>query len=297
MGFPGGKMFKRVLSFIGLISFTLTVGFIWTHGLGTILLRVAPWAFLTALIIGTTVGIIGSRIKHIPRSEKLDKQSERHTIGSIIEHWGTAIGIFILMVSGFQIRSHSGFSATNLHFLGLFLILLFGSYFITDFFAAKKYEALLPDGNDIVNGTLKKYLFKVASKETGKYLSSQKSAFLVFVILGGQIFFSGVIKLLPFYIHVPTQILQSATILHDVSAFLFMVMLIIHVCLVVALRAHRPLLRSWFTGKHPKGHEPKPVEPVNLIPEELKITHAESLVEKFIIRNSLPSDDIERLQV
>ena len=172
----------------------------------------------------------------------------------MMEHWGTAIGIFILIVSGFQIHDRGGLSAIKLHFLGLFFTLLFGSYFLADFFVSKKYDTLLPNMKDIVDGTIKKYLLRLKSKETGKYLSSQKSSFLAFAILGGLIFISGVIKLIPFYGHIPFQILKIATSIHDVSALLFVLILAVHILLVIAHRANWPLLRSWFNGKTPEGH-------------------------------------------
>jgi cytochrome b subunit of formate dehydrogenase len=185
-----------------------------------------------------------------------------------MEHWGTAAGIFILIISGFQVRFYKGFAATNLHYLGLFLTLLFGTYFAADFIVSKKWE-LLPDEKDIIDGTIKKYLFHIKSKETGKYLSSQKSSFLAFVVLGGQILISGTIKVLVFYMHIPTGLLQVATWVHDVSALLFGLILIVHVFLVLTNRENRVLLRSWFTGKVPEEPLPETVSKDHIEPEKL----------------------------
>jgi cytochrome b subunit of formate dehydrogenase len=253
-------MFKRILTFVGLLTFITVLTVLWTRDPGSILLKVAPWAFIGAVVVGISAGFAGARKKRFILFGELEKQPVRHTVGSILEHWGTAVGIFILVVSGFQIRLHGGFSSMSSHFLGLFLTLLFGTYFITDFFISKKYEALLPDAKDIFDGTIKKYLLKIEHKETGKYQSSQKSAFLVFIILGGQIALSGAVKLLLFYIRVPPTIVETATLIHDVSAFLFVLMLIVHVFLVLAMREHRPLLGSWLTGRHPGKHVSRPVQ-------------------------------------
>ena len=256
----GNKVFKRILTFVGLLTFITALTALWTRDPGSVLLKVAPWAFIGAVIAGISAGLVGAWKQRFVRSGELEKQPARHTVGSILEHWGTAVGIFILVISGFQIRLHGGFSSMSSHFLGLFLTLLFGAYFVADFFISKKYEELLPDAKDIFDGTIKKYLLKTEHKETGKYQSSQKSAFLVFIIFGGQIGLSGAMKLLPFYIRVPPTVIETATLIHDVSAFLFVLMLIVHVFLVLAMREHRPLLGSWFTGRHPGKHVSRPVE-------------------------------------
>jgi cytochrome b subunit of formate dehydrogenase len=174
-------------------------------------------------------------------------------VDSILEHWGTAAGIFILMVSGLQIHYHGGLPAIKLHFLGIFLTLLFGSYFLADFFVSKKFKILLPNVKDIVDGTVKKYLLRIKFKETGKYLASQKASFLIFVILGTFIAISGVIKLLFFYTPLPFRLTEIATKVHDISALLFGLVVAVHVLLVIARRANWPLLRSWFNGKIPEG--------------------------------------------
>jgi cytochrome b subunit of formate dehydrogenase len=172
----------------------------------------------------------------------------------MVEHWGTAVGIFILIVSGIQIRYHGGLPAIKLHFLGIFFTLLFGSYFVADFFISKKYTTLWPNMKDLIDGTIKKYLLRFKFKETGKYLASQKASFLIFVILGVLILVTGVIKLFFFYIALPFRLLEIATKVHDISALLFALVLAVHVLLVIARRGNWPLLWSWFNGKTPEGH-------------------------------------------
>jgi len=264
-------VFKRVLFLVGLLAFITAVIVLWKDGLGTTLFRSSRWLFIGSTIVGTPTGIIGATIKRKSQSRNVIIKQERHTVDSTMEHWGTAVGIFILIISGFQIRLHRGLAGTNLHFLGLFLTLLFGTYFISDFFVSKKAETLLPDMKDIVDGTLKKYLLHKKSKETGKYLSSQKSSFLAFAIIGSQILISGVIKLLVFYIHIPTLLIQIATQVHDISAVLFGLILIIHVFLVLTNRMNRILLLSWFTGKPKEEPIPEVGTSENLVPAELEI--------------------------
>ena len=248
-------MLKRILFTAGLIVFIAASSIVWTHSLGINLFRETRWIFIAAFLVGLIAGIIGAILKQLRRSRAVNKPPERHTLDSIIEHWGTAIGLIIMIVSGYQIHEHGGLNAIKLHFLGLFLTLLFGSYFASDFIISKKYATLFPNIKDIIDGTIKKYLFRFKSKETGKYLSSQKSSFLLFTILGGLIFISGVIKLLPFYTHISFSIIKIATTIHDISAWGFVVMLVIHILLLIVRPAYRPLLGSWFNGKTPKSQQ------------------------------------------
>ena len=248
-------MSKRVLFTIGMIAFIAIVSIWWTHNLGINLFLETRWIFIATFVVGIIAGTIGARIKQSRRSRASNQPPERHTLDSIMEHWGTAVGIFILIISGYQIHEHGGPNAIKLHFLGLFLTLLFGSYFLADFFVSRKYTTLFPNMKDIVDGTIKKYLFRLKSKETGKYLSSQKSSFLLFSILSGLILVSGVIKLLPFYVPISYRIVKIATVIHDVSAWGFVAILVIHILLVIVWPAYRPLLRSWFTGKAPEARQ------------------------------------------
>src|SRR4030042_4959118 len=158
-------------------------------GLDIVLFQKAAWTLLAPLIIGIVLGIRARRksADDAPSSE----DEARHSIDSFLEHWGTAAGILVLVVSGFQLRAALSVFALKLHFLGLFFALLFGCYFAADFFASRKYNRILPTATDIVDGTLKKYLMKSPFTETGKYLGSQKAAFLAFALVGAEIIITG----------------------------------------------------------------------------------------------------------
>lgn len=253
-------MLKRVLLIIGMIAFILTVSVLWDQKFGSLyspfqVFRDSRLIFIIVSIAGAALGIIGGIIKIVLGSRKTNLQPERHSIDSILEHWGTAVGIFILIVSGIQIHYHTGLPAIKLHFLGILITLLFGSYFLADFIVSRKYRTLLPDLKDIIDGTVRKYLFQFKFKETGKYMASQKASFLLFVILGAVILVTGVIKLLFFYITISFSLFKTATKIHDISAYVFMGVLVVHILLVIARRTNRPLLLSWFNGKTPEGNE------------------------------------------
>jgi thiosulfate reductase cytochrome b subunit len=253
-------MLKRVLLIIGMIGLIVTASVLWNQKFGSLyspfqVFRDSRLIFIVASIAGAALGITAGIIKIVLGSRKTDRQPERHPIDSILEHWGTAVGIFILIVSGIQIHYHTGLPAIKLHFLGILITLLFGSYFLADFFVSRKYRTLLPDLKDIIDGTVRKYLFRFKFKETGKYMASQKASFLLFVILGAVILVTGVIKLLFFYITISFSLFKTATKIHDISAYLFMGVLVVHIILVIANRTNWPLLLSWFNGKTPEGQE------------------------------------------
>jgi cytochrome b subunit of formate dehydrogenase len=251
-------MIKRILFSVGLIIFIIAAWVLWNMKFGALyspfqVFRDSRWIFIFAAITGAAAGVIAGLIKIALRSRKTNPQPARHTVDTILEHWGTAAGIFILIVSGIQLHYfHGGLPAIKLHFLGIFFTILFGTYFLADFLVSAKYRRLLPGLKDIIDGTIKKYLFRFKFKETGKYLASQKASFLLFAVAGAVILITGVIKLLFFYIKIPFKLLETATKVHDISALIFGILLVIHILLVIARRSNWPLLSSWFNGKTPR---------------------------------------------
>ena len=244
---------KRLL-FTGILAaFIAAAGILWTHSLANYLFKATRWIFIVTFAAGLTAGVIGSLLKQSRRSKPTTYAAARHSLVAFMEHWGTAAGIVIMIVSGYQIHNRGGLPAIRLHFLGLFLTLLFGGYFTADFFISRKYRELFPNIKDIIDGTIKKYLLRIKSKETGKYFSSQKASFLLFGIIGGLILITGIIKLIPFYGSIPFSLLKSATTIHDIAAWALAVLLAVHILLAIVWAAYRPLLLSWFNGRDPSG--------------------------------------------
>ena len=249
-----GVTVQKRLLFTGILAaFIVVAGILWTHSLANYLFRATRWIFIVTFAAGLTAGVIGSLLKQSRRSKPTTHAATRHSLVAFMEHWGTAAGIVIMIVSGYQIHNRGGLPAIRLHFLGLFLTLLFGGYFTADFFISKKYRELFPNIKDIIDGTIKKYLLRIKSKETGKYLSSQKASFLLFGIIGGVILITGIIKLIPFYGSIPFSLLKSATTIHDIAAWALAVLLAVHILLAIVWGAYRPLLLSWFNGRDPSG--------------------------------------------
>lgn len=107
---------------------------------------------------------------------------------------------------------------------------------------------------DIWDGTIKKYLLRKKWNDAGKYLSSQKSAFFAFAVLGLGVLVTGAIKMGDLAGQDPSQSVSVASYVHDIFAILFILLLIIHILLVLVVRSYRRLLVSWFTGRNGIGH-------------------------------------------
>ena len=177
-------MLKKVLWVSILMVILLAVAIGLTYYAREILFNRLRWVIVGAAVLGVALGTF-SGLRQSRFSGRSDAPADRHNLDSFLEHWGTAVGIVILTVSGFFIQAQyrRGFS-TNLHFTGLIVTLLFGFYFLADFLVAQKYRYLWPGIKDIFQGTLGKYLLRRPWAETGKYLASQKSAFLALIVVG-----------------------------------------------------------------------------------------------------------------
>ncbi len=236
-------MLKKVILAIFVFGLFITPGIYLIQNLNIVLFKEFGWILITATILGCVTGSIRAKTR------KPMEKVERHNIDSFLEHWGTATGILICTYSGFMIRESPGFFSINLHFLGVFVMVLFGTYFITDFFLAKKYNNLLPSYEDIVYGTLKKYLLRSHWQDNGKYLSSQKAAILAFSFIGTGIIMTGLVKSLVTYFPMPSEVLRLSTMMHDLLSGAFVLMFLIHMVLIATVSTHRRLIASWFTGK------------------------------------------------
>lgn len=222
-----------------------------------LLLTKFPWL----LIVSVTVGIIlgGIRAKFKKKATFENGKISRHGIGAFIEHWLTAVGIFLLIISGFIIgflffpniadTSRSILFPLNMHFVGLNIALLGGFYFLTDYILSCKLSMLIPNIKEILHGTIGKYLLRKKWESETKYLASQKSSFLLFAVLGGVQLITGSIKIMGHFYSIPSSTLAVTTSIHDIFSLLFIIMLFVHILLSLLFSSYRVLLISWFTGK------------------------------------------------
>ncbi|HAS28485.1 MAG TPA: hypothetical protein DCR59_04945 [Dehalococcoidia bacterium] len=222
-----------------------------------LLLSRLPWLLAVSTIAGIILGLLNVRFKSKTVVE--DGEISRHGIGAFIQHWLTGLGIFLLIISGFIMgflffppiadTPKSVLFPLNMHFIGLNITLLGGFYFLTDYILSGRFSILMPNIKDITQGTIGKYLLRKKWTAEGKYLSSQKSAFLATAILGGAQIITGSIKVMGHFWDIPSATLAITTAIHDIFSLLFIIMLLIHILFVLVFAEHRILLKSWFTGK------------------------------------------------
>lgn len=271
-------MRKQVLIILGLLLAVLGVGIYFSFTLEETVLFDPPtlWAVLAAAVLGLIFGAI--RAKRKAKESIEGGEVVRHSAGAFIEHWATALGIFVLITSGILLGLYfftisyntlsdgallpisavgslgAAFFALNLHFVGVVVTLFGGSYFAADYLVSRNYSRLLPSFRDIFGGFFGKYMLRRKWTAETKYLSSQKAAFLAWAVLGIVVLVTGVIKLVWRAWPVQSSVLEVTTIIHDIVSLLFVLMLIVHILFVLGLRAHWPSLKSWITGKVPEKY-------------------------------------------
>jgi len=257
-------MVKKTVIALAIILVAATACNFWAVNARSVLFHSSYGGLIAAVAAGAAAGIIAGWLKRKKRAAADGASTPRHTIFSFLEHWGTGIGIIILIVSAALLASGSqvGFIfvpeiarsrilALNLHYTSALLTLLFGCFFLADFLTAGRYRALIPGPADIWNGIVKRYLMGKKLPGAGKYLATQKLAFLAFAFFGALVLVTGVIKT-AYFIWPGSYPLQAATNIHDVAGELLFILLIIHVLFAVAVPSHWRLLASWFTGKDNK---------------------------------------------
>ena len=235
----------------------LSAGIVLSYVSKTILFDTFPWLLIVSVLFGIALGVINARKKR--DSIISDGLVARHDGTGFFQHWGTALGIFILIVSGilmgFLFIPHildtiAGFTfASNMHFIGLVVALFGGFYFLTSYLLTGKLRKMIPGVKDFTQGTFGKYVLRKKWISEDKYLSSQKSSFLLFAFLGGIQLVTGIIKVVAHIWAISAGTMAIVTAIHDVFSLLFILFLIAHVLFVVLIKKHRILLGSWFNGK------------------------------------------------
>ena len=216
------------------------------HSTGVLLFLDVPVLMAIFIILGITVGLITAAVYRFFPSPMTAGKPKRHTLDAFLHHWGNTVGILLLFGTGLALKIDPDMLSSNLHFIGVLTALGFGSYFLTHFLLYRKYAELLPDLNDIFKGTLKKYLLRAPWKDTGKYMASQRAAFLAFAVIGSDVLVSGLIKAAGLAADLPDRLIRAVTLVHDISGLLLAILVVGHVVLVLTQSEHRQLLTDWF---------------------------------------------------
>ena len=222
----------------------------------------ADWALVGIAGLGLILGGVRGLMKK--RSEIRGNIVIRHGIGSFIEHWGTGIGIFAAMATGFLMGMSFGFwtigpfaatpaavvAPVNLHYFAVALIVFSSFFFVGDYILGRNMQLLIPNTQDIIQGFIGKYFLRRQWTKEDKYLSSQKAAFMPYILIGLVVLITGAFKVASHIWPVQADIWGWASLLHDYFAAFFILFTIVHVSLVVFL-GHWPAFWSWFTGSMP----------------------------------------------
>jgi cytochrome b561 len=149
---------KWIVIFILIAVFT--IGIITSAYPDFPLLSKFPWL----LMISAGIGIILGALTRIFKGKTVIENGKvsRHGIGAFIQHWLTALGIFLLIISGFIIgflffpniadTPKSVLFPLNMHFIGLNISLLGGFYFLTSFLYPEGISVLIPNIKEYYRG-------------------------------------------------------------------------------------------------------------------------------------------------
>jgi len=226
----------------------------------------AQWGIVASAVVGLILGVARGLLKK--KNEIKGDVVTRHGVGSFISHWATGLGIFVLIYSGimmgffimngksiwfipvFAKTLEQVIPALNVHYFAVLIVLFGGFFFGGDYIATRDWMLLIPNMQDVIQGFIGKYFLRRKWEKEGKYLSSQKAAFVPYAAIGIVMLITGAIKVAAHVWPITADVWGWATVFHDVFMVLIILYTIVHVGLVVALR-HWPAFFSWFTGTMP----------------------------------------------
>ena len=227
--------------------------------------KVADWMLVGIAVVGLVFGAARGMLKK--PSHISDGVVIRHGAGSFISHWGTAIGIFLAIASGLIMGMYFGFWALapfaktpgavvapeNLHYFAVVFILFCAFFFVGDYLFGRNLKLLIPNGQDVTKGFIGKYMLRKPWTKEEKYLSSQKAAFVPYILIGLVILITGAVKVASHVWPLKSSLWGWATVIHDYFAAFIILFTIVHMAIIVVL-GHWPAFWSWFTGTM-KTHE------------------------------------------
>jgi len=249
-------MAKKALVLSVLFLATVPLGWYLSDTLGIIFFDDAWWLLVALAVLGAVLGVVSGLTR--PKEQVVNGKVERHGARGFLSHWGTSIGIFtclgtgifmgFLFIKPFMKTLGDTALPLNLHFTGVALLLFAGFFFALDYLAMRDWDRLIPNVKDLFHGMLGKYFLRRKWTAETKYASSQKVAAFGMGAVGALILITGAIKVACRVWEIPASAWGWVTIIHDISTFLFILVLAIHIILVIVLKAHWPNLVSWIKG-------------------------------------------------
>lgn len=241
----------------------------------------ARWSpiLLVALALGVFIGIWSKNWFNYP-SEVAPNQVARHRRAHAVFHWINAIGFVLCIVSAvilFKWVGNLGELLTySLHFFGATLIMLAIGAVATRAWVREPGQHKI----HITNQDMKELRFELLcylglagkhgilgfgkrTRDTKfqppqglkpqKYLATERIlSYPVWVVLVALIGVTGIIKVLRYVTGMPASVLYFATKVHDITAILIMIMILVHAGAVILVKTNWPLLKSMFSLTIPK---------------------------------------------
>ncbi|WP_342433643.1 cytochrome b/b6 domain-containing protein [Neobacillus sp. FSL H8-0543] len=217
---------------------------------------------LLAIPVAALLGVFLGTLRY--RKEQamfIEGKIERHDELMFLQHWSNAIGIIILIITGFvlgflfiprtvQTAENIGF-VMNLHFVGVLFFSFGASFYVTKGLFTGEIQHMMPKKGDLTNmiGHYKAMIFGGVAPKEEKFLSAERVVFPMWIIGVMGITLTGIIKIVTHFLSIPEGFMGVMTFLHGVFAIYMTLMLIAHVIAGAILPASWPLIRSMITGK------------------------------------------------
>lgn len=199
-------------------------------------------------------------------AKKTKKKILRQPLSNRIVHWGTAISIFMLIITGIgQMPVYSRYMLVQpfgtkwltsyeitlwVHYIFAALLMFFVAYHIV-YHVIRKEFAILPRKGDVKGSFLifKAMLLRKEEPPSDKYLPEQRLAYAFFAFSIGLVIITGMIKVIKNIMGIqPTDgILLWGALLHNIAMVLIIIAIVLHLAAFI-VKENRKLLPGMFTG-------------------------------------------------
>lgn len=213
------------------------------------------------LPIAMFLGVFLGTMNHSRNKEEiLNGKIERHDEFMFVQHWSNALGIVVLLVTGFALgtlfipRFISGTETVgfflNLHFVGVLFFFFGASFFVSQGFVTGEIKDMMPRKGDLGDmiGHYMAMFTKKDPPEEDKFLAAERMVFPMWILGIAGIVISGLIKVSAHIWMLPDGLMGAATFTHGIFAIYMGIMLVAHVFAAAVIPPSWPLLVSMITG-------------------------------------------------
>lgn len=194
------------------------------------------------------------------------KKILRQSFSNRLVHWGTAISIFLLILSGlgqlplysrYNVAKLPGgfwwteyFNTLTLHYIGAIILLFIVFYHLVLHLIRKEFD-ILPKRGDVKQSFLiiKAMLTKGKEPESDKYLAEQRLAYVFIGINVLLLIITGILKMLKNSpgITLPYEVIFWSTLIHNLATVFLIIGILAHLAAFI-FKDNRAMLPGMFTG-------------------------------------------------